>query len=280
MNADTLATTSFETICDAFDVAFGDYAVSFSPSASFLGEMTRRRGVRFDLSVGVREGDRLVAFTLNGLGRWQGELTAYDCGTGVIPAYRGRRLTSLMLAKTVELLRAEGATQYLLEVIQANEKAIRAYRGAGFGTSRELRCWQLEELSRPASSTIAIEDNAPFDAATMASMRDCEPSWQNDDESIARAGDPHVTFTVRDDMGVAATAVLFPMTNDLAQLAVAPRARRRGFGTALLAAARERCDKPLRILNVDARDDGTNAFLAAAGATEIVRQFEMLKRLV
>jgi GNAT superfamily N-acetyltransferase len=113
----------------------------------------------------------------------------------------------------------------------------------------------------------------------MAAMRDFEPSWQNGDESVARAGDPRVALTVRDHEGIAGCAVIFPKTNDLAQLAVSRRARRRGIGTVLLAAARARCTKPMRILNVDARDEGTNAFLAAAGARETVQQFEMVKRL-
>jgi ribosomal protein S18 acetylase RimI-like enzyme len=279
MHTDTLAATSFSTITSAFDAAFGDYAVAFSSSATFLGEMMRRRGVRLELSVGVWDADLLVAFTLNGIGSWKGEVTGYDCGTGVIPEFRGRRLTSLMLEKTSALLRSAGATQYLLEVLQSNDKAIRAYRGAGFETTRELRCWQLDSPPPLRGARVDLGEESGFDAEAMAAIRDSEPSWQNGDESVARAGDPRVTLAVRDAAGLAACAVLFPKTNDLAQLAVSPRARRRGIATALLAAARERCEKPMRILNVDAGDEGTNAFLAAAGATEIVRQFEMIRQL-
>ena len=55
MRIETLATTSFETVAATFDLAFGDYAVSFSSSAAWLGEMMRRRGVRLELSVGARD---------------------------------------------------------------------------------------------------------------------------------------------------------------------------------------------------------------------------------
>lgn len=279
MRVDTLASTSFAAISSAFDEAFGDYSVSFSPSVGWLGETMRRRGVRLDLSVGVREEARLVAFTLNGLGSWLGETTGYDAGTGVVPEFRGRRLTSLMLERTEELLREAGATQYLLEVLQSNDVAIRAYRGAGFETTRELRCWAFDAPQAAAPSGVVVVEGAPGDSRSIAAMRDSDPSWQNGDESIARAGDPRVTLVVRDSEGLAGCAILFPSTNDLAQFAVARRARRRGIGRALLAAARAKCGKSIRILNIDARDAGTNAFLEAAGATEIVQQFEMVKRL-
>lgn len=279
MRVDTLASTPFSAISSAFDEAFGDYSVSFSPSAAWLGEMLRRRGVRNELSVGVWEEARLVAFTLNGLGTWLGATTGYDSGTGVVPDYRGRRLTSLMLEKTEELLRAAGAAQYLLEVLQSNDKAIRAYRGAGFETTRELRCWAFDASAAASPSGVSILESDGSERRLMSAMRDSEPSWQNGDESIERAGDPHVTLVARDSEGVAGCAILFPATNDLAQFAVAKRARRRGIGRALLAAARAKCAKPIRILNIDARDAGTNAFLHAAGATEIVQQFEMIKRI-
>ncbi|MFA6958234.1 MAG: GNAT family N-acetyltransferase [Thermoanaerobaculia bacterium] len=279
MRIDTLSATPFETITATFDLAFGDYAVTFSSSAAWLGEMMRRRGVRLELSVGVRDEESLVAFTLNGIGSWRGEVTGYDCGTGVIPEYRGRRLTALMLEKTAEVLQEAGATHYLLEVLQSNEKAIRAYRGAGFETTRELCCRELDTMARSSRAGITVIEEPSFDPVALAAMRDSEPSWQNGDESVARAGDPRLVLSVRDDAGLAGCAVLFPKTNDLAQLAVARRARRRGIGTALVAAARARCAKPMRILNIDARDGGTNAFFAAIGANETVRQFEMIKRL-
>jgi len=279
MRIETLASTSYETIAATFDLAFGDYAVAFASSAAWLGEMMRRRGVRLELSVGVRDEESLVAFTLNGIGGWRGEVTGYDCGTGVIPEFRGRRLTALMLEKTSEVLRETGATHYLLEVLQSNEKAIRAYRGAGFETTREFDCWELDAASRPARAEIAVVEEASFDPTAMAGMRDSDPSWQNGDESIVRAGDPKLIFAVRDGDGIAGCAVLFPKTNDLAQFAVSRRARRGGVGTALLVAARSRCTKPMRILNIDSADEGTNAFLAASGARRIVRQFEMIRAL-
>ena len=101
-----------------------------------------------------------------------------------------------------------------------------------------------------------------------------QPSWQNSTTSISRARSPHVILGDDD-----AYAVLFPENGDLAQLAVKPAARRKGRGRALLDEAAQLAGKPLRIMNVDDRDEGIARFLERAGAKPMVRQIEMVKTL-
>ena len=98
------------------------------------------------------------------------------------------------------------------------------------------------------------------------------PSWQNASESLARAIEPLLTIEAA---GGAARAVVGPENGDLSQFFVAPASRRRGLGRALLAKARSLSAVPLRILNVDASDAGTDGFLRRIGAKEIARQVEM-----
>ena len=66
-------------------------------------------------------------------------------------------------------------------------------------------------------------------------------------------------------------------SGDLAQFAVARDDRRRGIGTALLAAARAASPSPLRIVNTDAGCAATSRFLASVGSSELVRQYEMTR---
>ena len=100
------------------------------------------------------------------------------------------------------------------------------------------------------------------------------PSWQNSTSSLERARDTKVIFGNRD-----AYAIVFPSTGDVPQLAVSPHARRIGLGTRLLESAATIAGKPLRIINVDDRDDGIARFLENAGAKKTVRQIEMMKLL-
>jgi ribosomal protein S18 acetylase RimI-like enzyme len=254
----------FAAVHAAFLDAFSDYAVPFRISAADLVEMLRRRGYVPDASVGVFDGDRLVAFTLNGLGEWNGRRTGYDSGTGVVPSHRGRGLSRLMLDASIERLRDRGAAQYLLEVLQGNERAFCVYRNAGFAVTREFQCWRMD-AGDPADA-MSLE---PVDWKRVSSFFDAPPSWQNSIDSIRRAAAPRTNLSVPEGC-----AVVFD-NGDLALLAVDRASRRRGIGTKLLKAAA--AGRALRILNVDTSLAGAEAFLASCGAVKTVMQFEMLR---
>lgn len=259
----SLEAGDFAAVHAAFLDAFSDYAVPFRISAADLAEMLRRRGYVPEASVGVFD-DRLVAFTLNGVGDWNGRRTGYDTGTGVVPSHRGRGLSRLMLDTSIERLRAHGAVQYLLEVLQANERAFRVYRGAGFAVTREFQCWRMD-AGDPADA-MSLET---VDWERVSSFFDVPPSWQNSIDSIRRAAAPPTVLAIPEGC-----AVVFD-NGDLALLAVDRASRRRGIGTKLLKAAA--AGRALRILNVDTKLAGAEAFLASCGAVKTVMQFEMLR---
>lgn len=255
----TLRFDDFDEIHRAFVEAFSDYVVPMQPSAEALREMFTRRGWVPELSSGMFENERLVAFTLNGFDAGVG----YDTGSGVIPSHRRRGLARQTMEHSIELLRAAGGTRYVLEVLEANVGAAALYRGMGFSETRRLDCWTYGSASRPART-------APSPNARDDSWWDVQPSWQNSTASLMRARDRFVT--IGDDDGY---AIVFPSTGDLPQLAVRREARRKGVGKRLLESAAAIAEKPLRIINVDSRDDGIAAFLDAVGAKRFVRQIEM-----
>jgi len=265
----TLTDVDFEAVVVCFNEAFSDYAVSFSMSAPQLREICARRGVVFDLSVGAFDGGRLVGFTLNG---FDGE-TAYDSGTGVVPPHRRQGLARGMMEYVMPRLREAGARRYLLEVIESNTRAVALYESLGFSTIRPLTCWKYE------STGTSNADIRPIDVDQIENFRDVEPSWQNSDAAIRRARDPRIILGAFDSDVLTGYAVIFPRTHDLAQLAVRRTHRRRGIGSALLARAAAEADGMVRILNIDARDAGIEAFLRARGAEQFVRQKEMERLL-
>ena len=259
----TLTGDDFESLFAAFTAAFSDYMVKLSPTREQLLEMFTRRGWVPELSVAAFEGGAMVAFTVNGADGAR----AYDSGTGVIPTHRRRGLARALMERSFEELR--GRREYVLEVLDNNERAIALYRDLGFRETRGLQCWSLESSNPPVAESRPVED-----AETRRLWWDVQPSWQNSTSSIQRARAPHVVLGDQD-----AYAVLFPDNGDLAQLAVRPEARRRGLGTALLHEAAAVAGKPLRIMNVDDRDAGIAAFLERAGAKRTVRQLEMVRPL-
>lgn len=255
----TLTHADFDALHAAFVAAFSDYIVKMSPTREQLLEMFTRRGWVPDVSVAEIEGGEIRAFTVNCV---DGTL-AYDCGTGVVPAHRKRGLGRALMERSFELLRDRGCTTYLLEVLEENEKALELYRACGFIETRRLQCWTFDRRT-----------NEPIGGAGIRNEEwwTCEPSWQNETLSIARAKGAYVTIGNEDGY-----AIVFPSNGDLPQMAVRPEARHRGIGTRLLESAATLAGKPLRILNVDDQDDGFARFLERAGARRTVRQIEMMK---
>ncbi len=257
----TLTSSDFDAVHAAFGEAFSDYVVKMTPTREQLYEMFTRRGWFPEVSVAAMDDGAMVAFTVNCI---DGTL-AYDSGTGVVPAHRRGGLGRALMDRSFELLRARGCTSYVLEVLEANEKAVELYRACGFVETRRLQCWTFD---RPASAPVG--STGQVDDAWWTS----QPSWQNSSQSITRATESPVTLGNENGY-----AIVFPSNGDLPQLAVRPEARRRGLGTRLLESAATLAGKPLRILNVDDRDEGIARFLERAGATRTVRQIEMMKSL-
>ena len=141
----------------AFMEAFADYAMDASRTTEdALLLRAAKNAVDFDASVGVYDGDRLVAFTMIGIDEHAGVSTAYDAGTGVIPDFRGQGWARKMFEHALPTLHERGVECFLLEVLQQNAAAIRAYEKSGFKTIRELRSYAgeigpLRELPRTGS---------------------------------------------------------------------------------------------------------------------------------
>ena len=265
-------------LLDAFNEAFADYAVDVRMDEARFRDLLARRAVRLDLSVGAFSGGRIVAFLANGFASWRGAPSAYDSGTGVVRAFRGRGLAARTFDFAAPRLAAEGARRYVLEVLASNEPALRIYRAKGFAPTRRLLCFEAGRATvaaRPAAGVVVRE--APgLDAAFAAASGDFAPSWQNTSEALARSLAPRTTLEAFLDGRRAGCAVVVPSTGDLPLLAVERGFRGRGAGSALLAAAaRAAGARPLRAINVDAAAAETARFLRARGFAETAAQFEM-----
>ena len=251
----------------AFNEAFSDYIVPMHVTASQLREICARRGVVLELSPAEFDGERIVAYTLNALGTWNGVPSAYDSGTGVAPSHRRHGLARRLLDVSFETLRERGAEQMVLEVLEANAKAVALYRALDFEITRRFDCWRYSGTAALDSGAVEIAiDDVPPDVC------DTAPSWQNSLEALRRSGDDRRVIAI-DGAGY---VVVHAATGDLAQLAVDPARRRRGIGTRLLRHAAAVAGKPLRILNVE---PSMRDFFAAAGAELFVTQLEMLRSL-
>ena len=110
-------------ILETHNSAFSDYEVQMNWTLPQFQNINKQRGVRYDLSMGAFDDDKLVGFIINGTGDWNNKPTVYDCGTGIIKDYRHKGIGTEILLRLIKLLRDLGISQYLLEVIKSNENA-------------------------------------------------------------------------------------------------------------------------------------------------------------
>ena len=271
-----LSNGDFERLFDCFLTAFSDYEVDMRMSREQFRQRITRDGVRLDLSGGAFDGERMIGFCINGVGEWQGKPTAYDAGTGVIPGYRGRGIAKELFAFLEARLKDAGFDRYLLEVLTSNVPAATLYRKLGFKDTRRLAVFRSNTSIDKMNDVVIRRVERP-DWELYKTFWDSHPSWQNSSDAVDRvAGDRTIVEAYVDDKCVGYGVVFVPSAN-LMQLAVSSQHRRKGIGTAILAALEDSAS--LKINNIDDNLTAALAFYKANGYKQVLSQFEMMKSL-
>ena len=263
--------------------AFADYAVDMShmtAERSWLRNL--KSGVQYDCSVGAFDGDKLVGLTFVGLDDWQGEKAAFDAGTGIIPAYRGQGIAKAMFEFILPRLQERGVTIFLLEVLQSNSAAIRAYTKTGFKITREFACYEY------LSDTFARNwlTNTSFDIRAISkdkvqefkSLVDWNPSWENSFTGMDRIEDGLIRLGAYQGDQCVGMLVFYPLLRWVMSLVVLKGFRRQGIASSLMKALV--ADLPagvdiVKIVNVDRSDKVMLSFCESAGPPELIDQYEM-----
>ncbi len=277
----SLECIDFDTLFRGFENAFSDYEISFDKEE--VRSMLIRRGYDPRLSFAAFVDDEIVAFTLNGIGQFNGIPTAYDTGTGTVIDFRGQGLAGKIFSYSLPFLKEAGIRQYLLEVLQNNHKAINVYRKMGFETTREYDCFRqnIAEIRNPkpteSDTDIRIE-TIDVDAVICAKPF-CEftPSWQNSLESIQR-GKPGLTcIGAFNSDRLVGYCVFDQTTGDLTQIAIDREFRRKGTASILLHKVSMKMTTDfIKILNIPTDDSTLHDFLKDRNIPLMNRQYEMI----
>lgn len=273
-----------ETLYRAFLAAFSDYQVKLDLSYEAFQNMMKRRGLSLDISVGVfaEPQHQLVGFILNGLRMWKGQLTAYDLGTGVIPAHRKQGLSRELFQMVVSLLPEKQVSHYLLEVIQTNEAAYNLYVSQGLEVVAEYHCFQGDrmtiELPPMSGSITLVTELSEKEWQEAVSFWDFSPSWQNTIASIQAVKESFAYAVIYGENQLIGYGIVDKTTGDVPQLAVRRDYRRMGFGTLLIAMLLEQTTaEKLSVLNVMGKCESMNGFLTKLGFRLTVKQYEMVR---
>lgn len=268
----------------SFSKAFEDYDM---PPLSYeeLMQMLERRGFSAQHSFGAFDGEELVSFTFNGIGLLNGKQTAYDTGTGTVKAYRGKGLARRVFLDSIPHLIKAGIRQYLLEVLQHNDKAIPLYKSLGFETTREFNYYVFEKqvikhAKETTTTNVVIDSLDDFDPIKLESFHDFPLSWQNSFDAVDRRRDDFVILGAFVENELAGYGITDPSTGDITQIAVDKAHRRKGIGTRiLLELLKKNSRDQLKIINTETGCESMDGFLGSLGIELSGQQFEMIKVL-
>lgn len=121
-------------LADLHNAAFADYAVPAALDARSLAAYIDETGVDPALCRVAFADGHPASFCLGALRGTRASVR----GEGTHPAHRRSGLGALVLEETLEALKAAGATEVSLEVLEGNDPAIRLYKRHGFEQHRRL----------------------------------------------------------------------------------------------------------------------------------------------
>lgn len=142
MHINSLSNTPLEAIVDCLLEAFKGYFVQLPSSVKYWEDRFRTARVDLNYSYGMFDGSQLVGFIINGIDDFYGKSTAFNTGTGVINAYRGKGIVDSLYEFAIPQFKKLGISSCRLEVITDNERAIKVYQRIGFNITRRLHCFK------------------------------------------------------------------------------------------------------------------------------------------
>jgi ribosomal protein S18 acetylase RimI-like enzyme len=194
----SLACTDVQTLRNCFNACFQQYYVPLNFTKEQFADKITTEAIDLKLSFGIFDEDELVGFILHGIDTMGNQKVAYNAGTGILPEYRGYKLSYLLYEHSIAQLRKSGITKSILEVVEQNMPAIKSYLHMGFSVTRKLNSYQGKPI---------LPEMMPIDIETLASpdwdliKKSCEwnPSWQYSKNCIKRAQSNYTLQVARCD---------------------------------------------------------------------------------
>jgi ribosomal protein S18 acetylase RimI-like enzyme len=279
----SLEKISSDLLFTSFSEAFKDYEVQITKNEFQV--MLLRRGFVPELSFGAFDQDRLVSFTLNGIGNFNGIKTAYDTGTGTIKEYRQKGLATRIFEFSIPILKDAGVSQYLLEVLQHNPKAVSVYQKLGFKVSREFYYFvqnrnEINQGKPEIQSIYPLKTIGLEYREQMISFWDYPPSWQNSFDSVTRRLPYFYLLGAFDDLKLVGYCIFDSNSGDIVQIAVDKKYRRQGIASSLFAeVAKENKHTKMKLMNAEAGCDSIKYFIESKGIQLRGKQHEMIRQL-
>ena len=272
MEVRSLAQTPLKEIVDCLSLSFSDYFVQMPDDPAYWKKRWKGARVDYRASYGMFDEGQLVGFMVHGIDFWKGIFTAFNTGTGVIPSHRGQKIVQKMYEKAIPELKDRGVQVCALEVIQKNEKAIRAYKGVGFSISRKLKCYRGTISSKNKNTVQLKKKNLQFfdwDAYQGQHFY----SWDHVQMAILLQEKHYELYEVAQKQKNIGYFIINPKTGYLAQFDLRDRAHADHW--TLLMEGIAQISTFLKILNVDPVETAKIQLLDNSELDNYINQYEM-----
>lgn len=275
MQIHTLEKIGLKDLAEAFNKAFENYFVPIQFNAELLTQKIKAENILLEQSAGITINNRLAGFILMGI---HPELkTAYNAGTGIIPEFRGQKLTEKMYSFLLPELVKIGIENLQLEVICQNEKAISIYQNIGYSITRKLICYK-GKISKPKDSFFEVSTIDFPNENEIRVFWNHIPAYQNSNFCIKNAIEKYKTFGIFCNTNLIGYITFDPKTIRINQFGVHKSYRNKGIAHQLFYKVQlEIPDAETFIINVDQADFETAAFLQKVGLFSFISQYEMVK---
>jgi GNAT superfamily N-acetyltransferase len=193
-------TCSFETALEVWNEGFKGYFVDMTLTLDRLLDRLTASRVSPEHSLIAMDGDTPVGFLFNAIQVIGNKKFAWNGGTGVVPAYRGKGVGKELMKATMGIYEANNVAVASLEAISSNHSAINLYKRFGYEAIEELSYLQTTtpRLIEAGTTRYEVVNVHPSAVGHLEFYRELSP-WQCQWQSLALRGGEAIVVLERDN---------------------------------------------------------------------------------
>jgi ribosomal protein S18 acetylase RimI-like enzyme len=188
-----LSSCSFDEAHRLWNEGFQGYQVDLTLTLDGYLARLHAEGISPELSLAAFVGGVPAGFVLNGVRAHAGRKVAWNGGTGVAPAFRGRGVGRALIKAAFAVYREHSVEEAALEAISDNRPAIALYRRFGYEVIDQLFVLRhegplaVDAFGTGGDAAFSAKRVAPYEVNALSFYTNATP-WQTQWQSVHNAG--------------------------------------------------------------------------------------------